>query len=83
MQALVASACLGSWLLTACAANPGGILGLDYYPAILLKEIDPVRYEKDRMSCESFVKQNATNYEPTNIVRFRQCLIDRGYKLMS
>ncbi len=69
--------------LPACTAGLTGTPGLNYEPVIILKGVDPVQYEKDRSSCENLTKQNAANYELTNVIRFRQCLVDRGYKLMS
>ena len=57
--------------------------GLDYKPAVLQKDVDAPQYEKDRSLCERESRQKATNYELTNVAMFRQCLVDRGYKLMS
>jgi len=76
-------ACILTSLLSACAGTHTEILGMDYRPAIIQKDVDLVQYEKDRALCERQTRQKATNYEPTNIVMFRQCLSDRGYKLMS
>jgi hypothetical protein len=69
--------------LTACAGTQQQMLGLDYQPAVIQKDLNLEQYEKDRSLCERQTRQKATNYEPTNMVMFRQCLTDRGYKLMS
>lgn len=76
-------ACIFSSLLTACSGTHQEMSGLDYRPAVLLKDVDPSQYENDRAFCERESRQKATNYELTNVAMFRQCLIDRGYKLMS
>ena len=78
-----ASACVLSLLLSACAGSQQPLLGLDYRPAVIQKDLDSEQYEKDRSLCERQARQKATNYEPTNMVMFRQCLTDRGYKLIS
>ena len=70
-------------LMSACTTGHGGTAGLNYHPAIIEKNVDPVVYEKDRMQCEQQSHQKVSNYEPTQLIQFRQCLIDRGYKLLS
>ena len=79
----LALSCVLACFLTACSGLQEPVLGLDYRPAVLQKGLDPVQYEKDRSLCERQTRQKATNYEPTNMAMFRQCLVDHGYQLMS
>ena len=56
----------------------------DYNP-VTLSSVDPVKYKSDKALCfkqvQSQVDANmAQNY---NIVKFRECLIQKGYVLLS
>ncbi|WP_333845767.1 hypothetical protein [Limnohabitans sp.] len=41
------------------------------------------KFEKDRSDCEQSVKNAPSNMESTNSIRFKECLVKKGYKLMS
>ncbi len=68
-------------LLSACALSSNG--DATYHPSIILQGVDLRQYETDRRGCESSVERNPSNLESTNQIRFRECLISKGYKLMS
>ncbi len=44
--------------------------------------VDDPSYERDRAECEAQVLRAPSNYPLTDRVRFRQCLIDKGYRLL-
>ena len=76
---------LGSFVglaLWGCAATSGFETG-QYNPVIDGPESRGVRYETDRQACETQVKASPSNYAPNNVVRFRQCLLAKGYRLLS
>ena len=56
-----------------------------YYNPLTLPSVDPEKYKSDKQLCfkqvETPVSKDMTvNY---NIVKFRQCLIEKGYVLLS
>ena len=56
-----------------------------YYNPLTLPSVDPEKYKSDKQLCFKQVeaqvsKDMAVNY---NIVKFRQCLIEKGYVLLS
>jgi len=66
--------------LSACgstSSNQGA-----YHPAIIQEAVDMDKYEADRSSCEKAVRQNPSNMESTNSIRFRECLVNKNYKLL-
>lgn len=54
-----------------------------FHPSIIEKGVDMQRYEKDRSECENKVKSNPSNYELTDLLHFRMCIHEKGYKFMS
>jgi succinate dehydrogenase/fumarate reductase-like Fe-S protein len=67
--------------LTACGAIPAN--HNPFRPAIIENAVDMNQYEKDRSDCEKGVTNAPSNMESTNSLRFRDCLVKKGYKLMS
>ena len=56
-----------------------------YYNPLTLPSVDPEKYKSDKQFCFKQVeaqvsKDMASNY---NITKFRQCLIEKGYVLLS
>jgi len=54
-----------------------------YRPAIIESDVDMNQYEKDLSDCEQNVKSAPSNMESTNSFRFKDCLVKKGYKLLS
>ena len=44
--------------------------------------VNQERWQQDRADCENQMTKNRTNFELNDLVRFRQCLTDKGYRLM-
>ena len=68
-------------LLAACGSvktSPDG-----YRPSIVDNRLNMQQYEQDRSHCERLVKQSPSNLESTNNIRFRECLLNQGYQLLS
>lgn len=68
-------------LLTACSGTP--TKHSPYRPAIIENAVDMNQYEKDRSDCEQSVTKAPSNMESTNSIRFKECLVKKGYKLLS
>jgi ABC-type uncharacterized transport system auxiliary subunit len=75
------AAILCAAFLAACGATPSKQDA--YRPAILENAVDMQKFEKDRSDCEQSVKNAPSNMESTNSIRFKECLVKKGYKLMS
>ena len=73
----IALTCL---FLSACGSTSSGQGA--YRPAIIQEAVDMDKYEADRSSCEKAVRQNPSNMESTNSIRFRECLVNKNYKLL-
>jgi hypothetical protein len=73
----IALTCL---FLSACGSTSSGQGA--YRPAIIQEAVDMDKYEADRSSCEKAVRQNPSNMESTNSIRFRDCLVNKNYKLL-
>lgn len=56
---------------------------LGYRPLIMEQGVDLPRYEREREACEAQSQRTPSNYPPTELMRFRQCLLDKGYRLLS
>jgi hypothetical protein len=54
-----------------------------YRPAIMENAVDMNQFEKDLSDCEKNVKSAPSNMESTNSFRFRECLVKKGYQLLS
>jgi hypothetical protein len=54
-----------------------------YDPAIIEHGVDMQKFKIDRTECERTVNETPSNLESTNSTKFRKCLIEKGYKLMS
>ncbi len=54
-----------------------------YHPVILEQGVDMQKFRVDRNTCERAVTEKPSNLESTNNIRFRECLIGKGYKLLS
>jgi PBP1b-binding outer membrane lipoprotein LpoB len=67
--------------ITACAATPSR--HNPYRPAIIENAVDMNQYEKDRSDCEQSVTKAPSNMESTNSIRFKECLVKKGYRLLS
>jgi hypothetical protein len=67
--------------LTACGATP--TKHSPYRPAIIENAVDMKQYEKDRSECEQSVTKAPSNMESTNSIRFKECLLKKGYRLLS
>lgn len=74
----------GCAVLGACASSPGATgWAHAYHPVIMEQGVNGLRYEADRQACEAQARAHASNYEPSNVARFRQCLLNKGYRLLS
>ena len=73
---VLCAATLAACGTTASKYNP-------YRPAIIENSVDMNQYEKDRSDCEQSVTSAPSNMESTNNTRFKECLVKKGYKLMS
>ena len=51
-----------------------------YYNPLTLPSVDPEKYKSDKQVEAQVSKDMAVNY---NIIKFRQCLIEKGYVLLS
>lgn len=69
-----------SLFLSACGSMSSSASA--YHPAIIQEAVDMDKYEADRSSCEKAVRQNPSNMESTNSIRFRECLVNKNYKLL-
>jgi predicted outer membrane protein len=71
---------LGAIFVSACGTttkhNP-------YRPAIIENAVDMNQFEKDRSDCEQSVTKAPSNMESTNSIRFKECLVKKGYRLLS
>jgi hypothetical protein len=57
---------------------------LDFYKPIVLMNGINVLFEADRQNClDRAKKTNQDNAANSSIAAFRQCLIDKGYTLLS
>jgi len=68
-------------LLAACGAIPAN--QNPFRPAIIENAVDMNQYEKDRSDCEKTITSAPSNMESTNSIRFKECLVKKGYKLLS
>lgn len=56
----------------------------DPYHAVILEQgVDIQKFRVDRNACERAVVEKPSNLDSTNSIRFRECLIGKGYKLLS
>ena len=69
------------FMLHACASTTHS--ASPFYPAIITQGVDMKKYEADRQACQADIQRAATNMESTNMARFRKCLLDKGYRLLS
>jgi uncharacterized protein YaiI (UPF0178 family) len=76
MAAVLCAAALAACGTTTSRGNP-------YRPAIIENAVDMNQYEKDRSDCEQSVTKSPSNMESTNDIRFKECLVKKGYKLLS
>jgi hypothetical protein len=67
--------------ITACAATPSRHNA--YRTAIIEAGVDMNQFEKDRSDCEQNVTKAPSNMESTNSIRFKECLVKKGYRLLS
>jgi hypothetical protein len=57
---------------------------LDFYKPVVSMNGSNVLFEKDRQNClDRAKKMNKDNASNSSIAAFRQCLIDKGYTLLS
>ena len=74
--------------LQGCSSMHGGIKQSessgDFNP-ITLSSVDPEKYKADKQLCFKQVETQNSKYlaENYNIIKFRECLIQKGYVLLS
>jgi hypothetical protein len=68
-------------LITACQSSSSS--SATYNPSIITDGVDMKQYEIDKRNCLLEIQRSYANIESTNQIRFRECLIGKGYKLMS
>lgn len=76
-------ALIGGCVAWAGCAGPGWALGDGYHPVPMEQGVNGLQYEADRQACETRIKHSPTNYELNDVIRFRRCLVDKGYRLLS
>jgi hypothetical protein len=54
-----------------------------FQSVIIEQGVDMQKFKADRSACEQLVTEKPSNLESTNSLRFRECLINKGYRLMS
>ena len=67
--------------LSACGAIPAN--RNPFQPAIIENAVDMNQYGKDRSDCEKTIINAPSNMASTNNIRFKECLVRKGYKLLS
>ena len=78
---ITALTCLTSGLLVACSSI--GSVSVDFHPQIMTNGVDMRQYERDRSACERDTLDHPSKMESNMHVRFRKCLTDKGYVLLS
>jgi len=82
MRQIGTVALFGGCVLSGCSTGSTSAGGLGWQPAIIMDGVNQERWQQDRADCENQMTKNRTNFELNDLVRFRQCLTDKGYRLM-
>ncbi len=69
-------------LLTSACSSVSNV-SVDFHPQIMTNGVDMRQYDKDRSACERDTLDHPSKMESNMHVRFRKCLIDKGYVLLS
>ena len=77
---IITAVALTLTFLSGCASSRTA----DYFhPLIITNGVDMQTYEVQRSVCEAKVKANPSNFQASDLARFRQCLHEKGYRFMN